>query len=127
MPVLADVSWSLWISYGGKVGSADSASVVIVQARAAKEAQREAKRVAKERELAEKRRAAGVEDEAPLHMAPLEMEQPVSPVEARRAGLPKLSLPLGRRPSGGVTPKDTARTTPDRAPRSPGVLYVDNI
>lgn len=97
------------------------------EARAAKEAERAAKeseRRAKEAELAAMKKpalpAAAIADE----------ESPATPATARRARLPKLTLPAaGRRPSEGQPPHDTARTPtpPLRTPRSPGVLYVDNI
>lgn len=49
-----------------------------------------------------------------------------SGIAPKRQLLPKLSI-SGKRPSDGVSPKDTARRTTPRSPHSPGVLYVDNV
>ena len=93
------------------------------EARAARQAEARAAKEAKQAELAAQKMK--VSTPAAALAAGLAAAEQVSPLEERRARLPKLSLPGARRTSGVQTPKE--RTTPDRTPRSPGVLYVDNI
>jgi hypothetical protein len=83
-----------------------------VQSRAARKAEQSAAAAAAEQQAAKDKAEMGGE-EADLLSTP----------QQRRLKLPKLSLG-SRKPSGGATPRDTARTS---TPSSPGVLYVDHV